>query len=332
MVCGAFKFIMTTLVKKLTKKLIDAPDPFKCNALLRTGHWLDQPKVDSNTVPKIWQVPGCATRHYKSKDIQNCLKNKRLLFVGDSTIRQVFASTATALDPKFNYSSGNKHSDLTLDHGEVKLEFIWDPWLNSSRLTSELGFFVKREEGMTPPAVLLTGAGLWHSKHVDKNPGGHWKAAIDNVLQHMKWSKSTVQRAHSDLLLFAPVTIPVWDRITEVNKKTILPEEVASMNEYLKKMTLTQNANVLWAYEEINKDIPQTFDESGIHDVPSIASLKADILLNLRCNSEREEYPFDGTCCNVYKAPNYIQWLALIGTLLAIFASLILNGCRKLQY
>jgi len=280
-------------------------------------------------VPKIWQTPGCTIRHYKSKDIQSCLKDKRLLFVGDSTVRQVFWATAASLDPKFNSSIGDKHSDQVLTDGGVKLEFIWDPWLNGSRLNSELEAFIKSGEGARPPAVLLAGAGLWHSKYVDVNPGAHWKASIGNVLEHMKWAKTTVLRPRSDLLLLAPVTVPAWNKLSAVNNETIFRAEVDMMNNYLKKMTHTQGADVFWAFNKFTEGLPQTFDD-GIHNVQSIANLKADALLNLRCNSERAQYPVDGTCCNVYRAPNYIQWVALVGTFAWSIVSLISNGCRQL--
>ncbi|KAF8454140.1 10 TM acyl transferase domain found in Cas1p-domain-containing protein [Terfezia claveryi] len=323
--------LFTILASFLTLAVIvrycwhDSPDPFKCNALLQKGHWLDHPASGSEGVPKIWQTPGCTIRHYKSKDIQSCLEDKRLLFVGDSTIRQVFWAMAISLDPKFDSSLGDKHSDQVLTDGGVKLEFIWDPWLNGSRLNSELEAFVESGESA---AVLLAGAGLWHSKYVDVNPGAHWKASIDNVLEHMKWAKTTVLRPRSDLLLLAPVTVPAWNKLTAVKNGTTLRDEVDMMNNYLKKMTHAQGADVFWAFNKFTEDLPQTFDESGIHNVQSIANLKADALLNLRCNSERAQYPVDGTCCNVYKAPNYLQWVALIGTFALSIVSLIVNDDR----
>lgn len=210
------------------------------------------------------------------------------------------------------------------------MEFIWDPWLNGSRLNSELEIFVRSAESARPPAVLLAGAGLWHSKYVGIHPGAHWKASIDNVLEHMKWAKTTALRPHSDLLLLAPVTVPAWNKLSTVHNGTILPDEVDMMNTYLKKMTQAKGGDVFWAFNEFTKGLSQAFDESGIHNVQSIANLKADALLNLRCNSERDQYPFDGTCCSVYKAPNYIQWIALIGTFALSVMSLIVNGCGKL--
>lgn len=301
-------------------------DPFKCDALLQAGRWLDQPEPGSDTIPEIWQPPGCTIHKYKSRDIAGCLKNKSLLFVGDSTIRQVFWATACGLDPSFSFSDSDKHSDQIVTKFGVKLEFIWDPWLNSSTLFTELEEFA---DSMRRPAVLVVGAGLWYSKYI-VNPSSLslWKYSVNDIIHRMRQAKSKLARPHSDLLLLAPITVPAWEKLSGVNNQTILSGEVDAMNAYLKEMTRGQGINVFWAFNGFTKGLPQTFDQSGIHNVKEIAAMKANTLLNLRCNPEGKEYPFYGTCCSPYKAPNPFQWLALIGALLTFpIISLILNGC-----
>lgn len=301
-------------------------DPFKCDALLQAGRWLDQPEPGSDTIPEIWQPPGCTIHSYKSGDIASCLKNKRLLFVGDSTIRQVFWATACALDPSFNFSDGGKHSDQIVTKYGVKLEFVWDPWLNSSILVTELERFV---ENMHRPAILLAGTGLWYSKYiVEPTSLSLWKSSVNDTIHQVRQAKIKPARPHSDLVLLTPVAVPAWEKLLGVNNQTILPEEVDVMNTYLKEVTHAQGVDVFWALNEFTRGLPQTFDESGIHNVKEIAIMKANTLLNLRCNAEANEYPFDGTCCNTYKAPNYLQWLALSGALFAFpIIFVILNGC-----
>ena len=302
-------------------------DPFRCDALLQKGRWLDQPEPGSGTIPEIWQPPGCTIHNYKSRDIAGCLKNRRLLFVGDSTIRQVFWATTSALDPSFNPSDSDKHSDQVVTKCGVKLEFIWDPWLNSSTLVSELEEFA---ESMYRPAVLLAGAGLWHSKYIaEPTTLSLWKSSVNGIIHQMRRAniKSARPRPHSDLVLLAPVAVPAWEKLSGVNNQTILQEEVDVMNTYLNEMARAQGVNVFWAFNEFTKGLPQAFDESGIHNVKEIAGMKANTLLNLKCNPEGKVYPFDGTCCNTYKAPNYFQWLALVAALFAFpIISVILNG------
>lgn len=214
----------------------------------------------------------------------------------------------------------------------MTLEFIWDPWLNSTRLATELDIFLKKDKKRNPPAILLLGTGLWYSKYMGEDWILHWKASIDSVLRYMRWTNSTVSRPHSDFILLVPVTVPDWNKLSEKNKELITLEEVTLMNDYLATVSNTNGADIAWAFNKLAGDMPQAFDESGIHNVQDIANVKADILLNLRCNSELEKYPLDGTCCNTYKSPNYVQWLTLIGTLFALGAvGVILKGWGTLS-
>ena len=220
----------------------------------------------------------------------------------------------------------------------VTIDFLWDPFLNSSRLNTELGLFHKpgtvggdAEQGKSA-AVLLAGAGLWYAKHIDPHPAAQWKLAIDNVLTHMRAAETSSLKPRSNLLLLAPVAVPVWEKLNEVNRNTILPEEVETMNKYLEKLSDTRGTDVFWAFNKFTATHPQLVDETGIHTIESIAGMKADALLNLRCNSElAAEYPYDGTCCNTYAAPNYIQWFVLANVLVIVPILLyMLSGCAPL--
>jgi hypothetical protein len=88
-------------------------------------------------------------REYQRKDIQACFQTKRLVFIGDSTTRQVFWAVAQKLD-KDKANAGiaemlrvhdHKHMDLEFFAHGVVLQFVWDTWLNSTRLQEELKDF-----------------------------------------------------------------------------------------------------------------------------------------------------------------------------------------------
>ncbi|KAI5788962.1 10 TM acyl transferase domain found in Cas1p-domain-containing protein [Peziza echinospora] len=294
--------------------ILDLSDPFKCRALISGGTWRDTPEPAGAGLPKLWQPKGCMLRKYKQKDVAGCLSGKRLVFAGDSTIRQVFWAVAQTLDGSVDPERGDKHSDQEVSMNGAKIEFIWDPWLNGSKLSAELEYF-SNDAG--PPALLLAGSGLWYAKYAEKAawPAAQWKAAIDSIVKHMPPKPA---QPRSSMLLLAPVPVPVWDKLSDDNKRLILPEEVGLMNEYLQELSImTPSTGILWAFNEVMAGMPQAADGSGIHAVPAISKLKAELLLNLRCNAERAEvYPYDGTCCNTYAGPNYIQWLLLTAAFL----------------
>jgi hypothetical protein len=88
-------------------------------------------------------------REYTRKDIQACFQTKRLVFVGDSTTRQVFWAVAQKLD-RDKADAGiadmlrvrdHRHMDLEFYAHGVMLQFVWDAWLNGTRLGEELKDF-----------------------------------------------------------------------------------------------------------------------------------------------------------------------------------------------
>lgn len=282
--------------------------------------------MNSSIVPTNWQPPGCMMHKYSSNDVSTCLANRRVLFVGDSTIRQIFWSVAKALDPKANPSLAGKHVDITVEKSDVKLEFIWDPWLNSSRLHTELSSYndgkTQNEVGNTP-ALVLMGCGLWYARHENLNGLKMWKDSIDDVVQHMGEGRKTTDMTGSDLLLLSPVTVPAWAKLSGNRKATITPQKITAMNQYLQQLSDFQGIDVIRSWQRMTYNLPQTMESSGIHVVESIVAKQADALLNLRCNAvTATKYPLDNTCCNRYQAPNYIQWLGLL-FVLAILPAII---------
>ncbi|KAH0614021.1 uncharacterized protein H6S33_005907 [Morchella sextelata] len=294
----------------------DARDPFKCGAILNEGEWLDYPPENSTIVPENWQPPGCMMHKYVSDDVSTCLANRRVLFIGDASIRQVFWSVAKALDPKANPATAEKHVDITVEKSDVKLEFVWDPWLNSSRLHTELSSYSDgkvQDVSGNPPALFLMGSGLWYARHENMNGLKMWKDSIDDVVQHMRKGRRTTDMTESDLLLIAPVIVPAWNKLNDDRKATITPQEIRAMNQYLQQLSDFQGVDVIWSWHEMINDLPQVYESSGIHLVDSIAEKQAEALLNLRCNAvTATKYPYDQTCCNRYRAPNHVQWIGLL--------------------
>lgn len=282
--------------------------------------------MNSSIVPTNWQSPGCMMRKYSPNDVSTCLANRRVLFIGDSTIRQVFWSVAKALDPGANPSLAGKHVDITVEKSDVTLEFIWDPWLNSSRLHTELSSYNDRNtqnEVGNIPALILMGCGLWYARHENLNGLKMWKDSIDDVVQHMGEGRKTTDMTGSDLLLLSPVTVPAWAKLSGNRKATITPQKISAMNQYLQQLSDFQGIDVIRSWQRMTYNLPQTMESSGIHVVESIAARQADALLNLRCNAVTvTKYPLDNTCCNRYQAPNHIQWLGLL-FVLAILPAII---------
>ena len=334
----------------------------KCKALLRDGYWLDPPgsTLDGALPFRNWQPRGCMLHDYTSKDVSSCLGSRRLVFAGDSTIRQVFWATAKKLDVKgaeWDLATAEKHADLKFQRFGVELEFVWDPYLNSSRLEQVLKLHRETEmwyeeaahlpqEHKMGVAVILVGAGLWHAHRLEAAPLEEFSIAINRTISFMRpnyirkpagglLEGIDESSPTQDLLLLAPVESPWYERLQAARAETITPEKVDTLNEYLFRQQLFSEKQtrpeILWSNSLMTLNQPAAFDDSGLHVVDNVAARRADILLNLRCNAvmaAKGKYPFDRTCCSSYSRPGWVQWSLLFGGIvsLPILASLSSTG------
>lgn len=74
----------------LRRPRTDSGDRHHCKALLNEGRWLD----DKHT---SWQPDGCMLHPYTPKQVGQCLDGRSVVFIGDSTVRQVFCESARAI-------------------------------------------------------------------------------------------------------------------------------------------------------------------------------------------------------------------------------------------
>jgi hypothetical protein len=282
---------------------------------------------------------------YGKQDIKDCLHDKRLVFVGDSTTRQVFWAVARKLD---NGRAQNdmtkmlegdeKHRDLEFEVDGVKAQFIWDPYLNSTALYDELKAFEpgsrpkgqtdEKEESKDSASLLLLGApGLWYARHGDENSYKPFKETVDAIIPYMDHrpaAEATAGRGTfssrqgtANLLLMTPVHEPWYESLSPSREETMTPEKIDKMNEYLRQVSTFQDADIVWSYEGMIKDEKRAYAESGIHVIDNVASRKADVLLNLRCNADAAErgYPYNRTCCSNYRKPDWVQWSVILSGL-----------------
>ncbi|KAF2196054.1 Cas1p-domain-containing protein [Delitschia confertaspora ATCC 74209] len=302
-------------------------DPNKCEALLHHGQWLDSPNRNPPHRPfHNWQPPGCMLHNYRGDKIAKCNGNGKILFVGDSYMRQIFWAAVKKLDRHYAHKARAKqlvdmHSDISYSKNGANLKFLWDPWLNGSALFGELEDYrrrqgpefkeevTKQELGSgsgsgrgsgryTEPSrsvVILVGGGLWQARHVHQGALKHFKDSIDNItatayptgtMASLRTIPLSSQEGIQDQLFFAPVLEPRYELLSPSRERTIIPEKIDGMNSYLEELSLHRDLNVIWSYANMTRGIPEVYLESGIHVIDSVAERMADVLLNLRCNAK----------------------------------------------
>ncbi|KAI9809793.1 MAG: hypothetical protein M1825_000226 [Sarcosagium campestre] len=297
---------------------------------MRHGQWLRDTDID--VLPDTWQAPGCMVHDYASSDVVSCLSSRRVVFIGDSTTRQIFHAFAKKLDQSVASEirqTADQHSNLTLENSGVTVQFLWDPYLNSTELTRELELYqaetTQEHTGEGSAAIVLVGGGLWHARHLAGDAIKSFQLAADNVVSYMPpvrvASETRGRSNHSpNYLLLAPVQTPWYENLSPAREKTITPDRIEAMNDYLDQLTVKHGSDVPWSFSKMTDGRRPTYEESGLHVMDRVAVSRANVLLNLKCNAQDAlpngpRYPYNRTCCSDYGTLGWIQVTTLLCTL-----------------
>lgn len=327
----AFILVTTIVFAVFRVSVLDRRDPHHCHALISQGQWLDTKFTN-------WQPKGCMMHKYTPPEVQYCLRSKRVVFIGDSTTRQLFFSMAQLADPTLPSSppsSFEKHSDHSLPAGTgTWFDFFWDPFLNSTKTETLLkgDGFGKRDA----PNMLVLGTGLWFLRYRNEPGGGGgmagWESRMEHIIETIRNSKSKL----ADEIIILPVQEPDPNKLSAERSAFIQHADIDAMNsDLLHRLsplasvydppTSTPPSHLPIAPTTIPEDVvlhsadhgrapaifPSVFNTlldpsqtaDGLHYSPLIASSQAQILLNLRCNDlQPKRFPFDKTCCARYPA------------------------------
>ncbi|KAL0930817.1 cas1 domain-containing protein [Colletotrichum truncatum] len=326
-------------------------DPYRCKSLLSSGRW--RSSHDSSLprdVFKKWEPEDCRMREMSREDVSNCFKDRRMVFIGDSTMRQIYFAAMTRLDHHaaeraiLDFAvSKEKHLNLSREVEDVKLEFIWDPWLNSTSLFGQLARFrerpgsadyerLVRKEGRDSPALIVAGTpGLWAARQGGDRYLELFREGINNLMPYLhrdidhlvllpeSESRSPFEQL-SNHVLVAPVPVPAYDKLLGLRSQTITPEKIDAMNWNLEHLRTAEHSHVLASYNAMVDGHDDAFLDDGLHAIDIVAERKLDIVLNAHCNAGlvRQGYANQITCCAPYPSLSRIQVLLLGLSILAL--------------
>ncbi|CEG63831.1 Putative CAS1 domain-containing protein [Rhizopus microsporus] len=273
--------------------IYEPKDQNRCHSMLNEGWWVDD-------TLKSWQPASCMMHTYRPPEISACLNHSRIVYVGDSVIREQFFSAVKLIDPHVN-TTGEPHTNKMYDFNKENLvyEFWWDPYLNETTN-------ILRGSHTPRPSLLVLGTGLWQMRYLqDDDYYEKWKSSIDRVLE------SVESRDIADTVLLAPVEVPVYDKLGEERAAKMTVEKVNAMNDYLKAKQDTVNARVPFAIPFVWNGISLTSSnhtQDGLHFSPAVTTVQAQIALNFRCNNQLDKkFPMTTTCCYQYPVPKWYQ-------------------------
>ena len=268
--------------------------------------------------------------NYQDNDLIPCLKHRRLVFLGDSSVRQLYWATARKFGIQEHSKAG--HSDLAFHIHDAAVEFRWDPFLNSSNLTLELTAAARSRQGdkmAHSTAALVIGGGLWHARYLDEaHYFDRYRASLESISQSMdhlspKNAGGPLHRysfgpldTHG-FVLVTPVPVPFYNGLSPERAITITPAKIDTMNLHLYQNSAAGNVTVPWSFSTMMSPNDSVYQPDGLHFTDDLATRMVDVILNLRCNLElritnrHRGYPMDKTCCNRYNPPHRPQFIMM---------------------
>ncbi|KAM5341770.1 hypothetical protein ACJ41O_014801 [Fusarium nematophilum] len=347
-----FSFLLVAAV--VLNGVFPKDDPYRCKALLgdgvRNGSWLHAPDENGDRKPFTnWQPDGCMLHKYSPADIKQCIGDRHLVFSGDSTTRQVFWATARLLDREKAVDArrhAKKHDSYNMTFGGVRMLQIWNPLFETGELnpdlTEQLELFSQEKHKPVPieeqksPAMIFLGAGAWYvGAYFANESNTRFQGALNNITDILHLQNLPVfgsapmdpQDGVGNEVFVAPIAPPFYKDLPKSRTKPngVHEGEAEAIDDWLYEIEGERNLRLLRVYPELSHNQPEAMvdrHETGFHVIDSVAEIKANILLNLRCNAKLDKlagYPYDRTCCSDYGSRSFTQLVVLSLTTLYVF-------------
>lgn len=255
-------------------------------------------------------------------------------------MRQLYWATAARLDHTQQeiavldfYLEEDKRRDLSFHKDGVYVEFVWDPWLNSTAFMDQLDKFRKDPEpvsfgteGKISPGLLVVGSpGLWAARHGGDSYTELFRDGVDKLLPYMNDDLDSVQMSHTkgtgratewlpNELFLVPVPVPNYKRLTPARRETITLGKITAMNDYLRRWPASAQTHMPWVFNEMFEGDPGAYSEDGIHVARDIRERAVSVLLNQRCNPglKPDLQRTTSLGCISYDRPGIVQLVLLI--------------------
>ncbi|CEJ02756.1 hypothetical protein RMCBS344292_16751 [Rhizopus microsporus] len=279
--------------------------------MLNQGRW----ESDDYT---LWKPAECKVKSYTTEELYSCLSNSRIIYIGDSIMREQYYAMAEMFRPG-RPEQDAIHADqaVYLEEHNVTIEMWWDPFLNTNRTLDVLQGKQKLQH-----TLLILDTGVWYMKDYSTNYLREWKKAVDRVFDAVQ------NHQIADKVMLSPVEVLEYDRLSEERRKVMTPGKVKVMNNYLRERermledTVTPLA-IPFVWNEISASSKnKTLD--GLHFQPPVTTTQARIALNYYCNNKLPlKFSTEATCCHHSSYP--VWYLAAVAlSLLCLIAVFIL--------
>lgn len=281
-----------------------------CKDLASSGHWVVTNECNAHIesvtsaacTSSVWEwnsanaMKSCQFHSFNQMDSITTFKNKQVLFIGDSTIRNIYHMFNAQFDDGSSIAGGRhynivasmmgheKHSDLTnvIEKYNITVKFIWMPYI---RNITEL---VMMSTASSPTATsfsivnydfVVMGGGAWDALHF--HDIGRFEADVNELSNAFSISKYS-SFFKNNVVFVSPLR--VIDIFLNSPDKSLYMKESVMMDyrAILKdKSTMSSNLYYILASDDVTKGREDSASIDGVHYSSDIYSAISQIITNV---------------------------------------------------
>ncbi|KAI3632256.1 hypothetical protein MIR68_009362 [Amoeboaphelidium protococcarum] len=224
-----------------------------------------------------WNTAGCQMTQYSQLNARQCLRDRNLTIIGDSQGRHLYLAFASLFEqnPVIQH---HQSSQFTTADESLKIQFIWDPFLNST----------ESFQSISGQSITIINYGAWYMRYSDSFARA--KSQYQSSLNRLS--------AVNNIVFVSPILPVVSELLSPERSRTMTNDRIAILNSILKQKALWhKQLHVSNVFLEMSKG--RNFQSvDGLHYESALYETQRGLLLNQICNKELH---LSGRCCTRYQ-------------------------------
>eukprot|EP00581_Thalassiosira_minuscula_P014101 CAMPEP_0183720096 /NCGR_PEP_ID=MMETSP0737-20130205/12808_1 /TAXON_ID=385413 /ORGANISM="Thalassiosira miniscula, Strain CCMP1093" /LENGTH=1173 /DNA_ID=CAMNT_0025949907 /DNA_START=242 /DNA_END=3763 /DNA_ORIENTATION=+ len=227
--------------------------------------WLENP-----------QHKHCRYRYRDDMEVQQKLRGRKVVLIGDSSVRSLFLSFCRFMG---DHNAGGyedttpSHSDAVKSFGYTTFEYKWAPLsidiVTKLKALKNSGYASNRQ-----PDLVIAGGGAWDKLHLsvtDEDP----KSQRDTVFKLAK----SLRAVGSPMIWFTPPAINTKALNSDEKRKQMSEENIEEMRQMYDELGVTSSVNFVLDGPSFTRErVSESFD--GVHFPPPIMDAGTQIIFN----------------------------------------------------
>ena len=247
---------------------------------------------------------------YSPTDARLCMNYKaywgghnKIIFIGDSRVRQVFWEFASMFFSQKNESK--VHKDVFYEDKAIELEllFRWQPMVNDL-MYSDFKSFADSNTN-EKPTLIVVASGSWSIKtnNASLSAKANFKANLTTIMP-------LIEKLHHTSSVIWMLQDDVLEQNLSPERSMITNEQINLYNAAALELFRYSSAEVWSSSRSISQAYPN-YTGDGLHVSETAAKLDAQLLFNYYCNRQLN-HP-DATCCHTPETVTTTQYV--VGTI-----------------